>query len=297
MFGYFGRKINQLSNAAYGYILTLPSLAFLVVMCAIPFLYVVLISFYKWDPFSPHRFIGLDNYIRILSDGEFHAAFFNTLKYTGGSITLAFFISLTTALTLNNIRKFPTLSRIIAVLPWTVPMVVAALVFKWLFTTDFGVINDVLFRTGIITRKISWLGSGNTAMLILILADAWIRLGFMIILFLAGLQGIPKEEMDAASIDGAGPLGRFRYIIIPHLKPAMLAALLIQTMFSFRAVAIVYSLTRAGPGGTTETFPIYIYRISFANLHFGYSAALSIVMTMCIGVIVIFYLWVFREES
>lgn len=276
--------------------LTMPSLLFLVLMAAIPFGYVIFISFYKWNPFMPHRFVGFQNYIRILTDVEFHHSFINTLIYTGGSITLAFVIAMLTALTLDNIRRAPTFSRIIAILPWTVPMVVAALVYKWLFTTDYGVINDVLFRLGIIGDRIPYLSSGDTAMMVLIFADAWIRLGFMIIILLAGLQSIPKQEYDAAAIDGAGPFGRFRYIIIPHLRPAMLSALLIQTMFSFRAVAIVFTLTRGGPGGATETFPIYIYRVAFSNLSFGYSSALSIIMTLCIGFIAASYFWIFRTR-
>jgi multiple sugar transport system permease protein len=243
-------------------------------------------------------FCGLANYRAISEAPEFwQALFFNGL-YTVGSVAGLYLVSLAVALLLNDEFRGRGLFRSMAIVPWAVPYVVAALTWIWILDIQFGVLNSILLRTGLVDRAIPWLLSPFWAKISVILATLWKQFPFAAIMLLAGLQGIPRELYEAADVDGAGPLGRFRYVTIPGLHNVSLLVILLSSIQIFKLFTVIYLLTGGGPGRATETLVVQTYLEAFSTFDMGRASAIGVV-TLFLTLIFSFVLLRtgYREEA
>ncbi len=221
-------------------------------------------------------FSGLYNYQRLLADGHFWETVIRTLIFTGFAVGSELVLGLAAALAVHHSPFGRGLARTAALVPWVLPTAALGLGWIWIFNDQFGVVNDLLIHAGMLSKPIAWLGRPDTAFTALVLADVWKTTPFITLLLLAGLQTIPVQLYEAASIDGASRWQRFVQITLPMLQPTIFVAVLFRALQSFGIFDLVYVMTGGGPGGATETVAIYTYRNFMRYLDFGYGAALLV---------------------
>jgi ABC-type sugar transport system permease subunit len=225
-------------------------------------------------PWLGRPFIGLDNYVEAVGDVRFREAMAHTLLFTVASVTLELALGCVLALAMNRAFRGRGLVRAAILVPWAIPTVVAALIWRFMFDGDSGIVNAVLTRLGIGAPV--WFVDRAAAWVPVVLADVWKETPFVALLLLAGLQGIDPALYEAARIDGASAWRQFRHVTLPLLKPAMLVALIFRTRDAFRVFDLVYVLTGGGPGTATEPIALYTFTSLLQNLRFGYGSALSV---------------------
>ncbi len=236
-------------------------------------------------------FTGLTNYQRMLGDGRFWQSLFNTSIFTVISVVIELLLGLVIALVLNKSFFGRGIVRTIAIIPWALPTAVMGLAWAWVFNDQYGVVNDILQRLGLIDTGISWLGTPTLAMTALIVADVWKTTPFISIILLARLQSISQDLYEAHAIDGASPWQSFQQITLPLLMPQILIALLFRFAQSFGVFDLVQVMTGGGPAGSTETVSIYIYSTVMRYLDFGYGAALVVVTFLLLVLAVAITFW------
>ncbi len=222
-------------------------------------------------------FSGFDNYVRMAGDGRFWQTFGITTIFTTASVILELLLGLGIALVLNQKFFGRGTVRTIAILPWALPTALIGLAWAWIFNDQFGVVNDILLRLGLIETGINWLGDPTLAMIAVIFADVWKTTPFISILLLAGLQSISSDLYEAHSIDGAKPWQSFYQITLPLLMPQVLIAMLFRFAQAFGIYDLIAVMTGGGPGGATEVVSLYIYSTVMRYLDSGYGAALVVV--------------------
>ena len=222
-------------------------------------------------------FSGFDNYVRMAGDGRFWQTFWQTTIFTSASVVLELLLGLVIALVLNQKFLGRGFVRTTAIIPWALPTALIGLAWAWIFNDQFGVVNDILLRLGLIRTGINWLGDPALAMMAVIFADVWKTTPFISILLLAGLQSISPDLYEAHSIDGATPWQNFTRITLPLLMPQILIALLFRFAQAFGIFDLIAVMTGGGPGGATEVVSLYIYSTVMRYLDFGYGAALVVV--------------------
>ncbi len=229
---------------------------------------------------SDGPFSGADNYLRVLSDGTFWHALGLSVVWVVANALVQTALALTAALVLNE--KFPgvRVARIWIILTWIIPTVVVVIIWRWLLSPSGGMVNPLLIQLGIIDRPMGFFGSGPAAMTSLVLINSWRWFPFVAIMLLAGLQRIPGDLYEAAAVDGAGALSRFRAITWPLLQPTLLVLTVMGTLLSFNVFDIIWLLTAGGPAGATETLPVLIYETAFKAYRMGDAAAMSVVATV-----------------
>ena len=260
-------------------ILVAPAIAILLLVYAYPIGRSFILSLFAENLGTQLQpvFNGLGNYGRLLGDGRFWQSLGNTTVFTIASVTIELLLGLAIALTLNRSFRGRGIVRTIAILPWALPTAVMAVGWAWIFKDQFGVVNDLLERLGLISDGINWLGNPTLAMVSLIVADVWKTTPFVSVILLAGLQSISKDLYEAHAMDGATPWQSFLGITVPLLMPQMLIAVLFRFAQSFGIFDLVQVMTSGGPAGSTEMVSIYIYSTVMRYLDFGYGAALVIV--------------------
>lgn len=222
-------------------------------------------------------FSGIDNYLRMVGDGRFWQSFSITAVFTVISVLLELLLGLGIALVLNQRFFGRGIVRTIAIIPWALPTALIGLAWAWIFNDQFGVVNDILLRLGLIKTGINWLGEPLLATIAVIFADVWKTTPFISILLLAGLQSISPDLYEAHAIDGATPWQSFRQITLPLLMPQILIAMLFRFAQAFGVFDLITVMTGGGPGGATEVVSLYIYSTIMRYLDFGYGAALVVV--------------------
>ncbi|HUX12930.1 MAG TPA: sugar ABC transporter permease, partial [Spirochaetia bacterium] len=259
--------------------------------------YVLYLSLQNYSSETPF-WIGLANYGELLfRDEKFWTYFLHSMEYVLIAIGTGFIAGLLVALSLNAINRFQGTFRAVALIAWAVPPVIASLMWKWILNDTNGAINDILFRLHVIGNPVPWLSLPVGTMVVLGLVHAWTVTPFIMVILLAGLQSIPVELSESAEIDGAGSLMRFRRITYPLLKPAVLSAVMISSIFAFRTIDIVFTLTKGGPGDATEMLVTYVYDSAFRFMKLGYAAAISVIMVIISMLMVLFFVKVIRTES
>jgi multiple sugar transport system permease protein len=261
-----------------GYFFTLPALLVVFSLIIYPLGYAIFISTQRTNLISEWEFVGARYYAQLLTDPEF----LNSLKI---SLVFAFFVvvgnfvvGLLLAVILNQNIKFATFFKIILMLPWLLPEVVVALIWKWLFNPTYGLINYILNSIGIIDSDVSWFDSSASALAGVIFVATWKGYPIVMIMMLAGMKNIPQERYEAAAVDGASRLQQFRHITLPGLRPIFLVTLILETAWWFKHFTIIWLMTSGGPAGATKVVSIDIYQQAFANFNFGLAAAESVII-------------------
>jgi multiple sugar transport system permease protein len=244
-------------------------------------------------------FAGLDNFTRILQDSRLLGTIRTTVYFTLLSVAAEFAIGLGLALAANSITRWRHTLRVIFLLPWTLPTAVIAVLWTWIFNDQFGALNAVLLRLGLLAAPVSWLGGPNTAMASMIIADVWKTTPFVFVILLAGLQNIPRDLYEAIEIDGGGSWAKFRYVSWPQLQPFVFVAVIFRVIQAFAIFDLVWVMTGGGPGGATETVSVYTYQTYMRYLDFGYGAALAVatVLVLAIAALVLHRLLITRHEG
>ncbi len=287
-----GKRHKKMSK---GFLFVLPSLIFLFLLAVIPAIYVIYLSFTETD-IVRSEFVGIKNFVKLFSnDNKFYPYLLHSFEYVAIAISVAFVVALVVALCLNQIRRAGFL-RAASLWAWGIPPVIASLMWKWMLNDVNGAINDILTRIGIINSPVPWLSHGFLTMVVLSLVHSWTTIPFIMVILLAGLQGISEEYYEAAMLDGANSIQKFRFITWPLLKPYVQSSLMINSIFAFRTFDIVFTLTRGGPGDTTEMLVTYAYDKAFSFLELGYAASISMVIVIISFGIVVFYNTLLKPE-
>jgi len=271
-----------------GWILLIPALIVMLVVYAYPILRAFWLSVFTQNLGTELEpvFSGLSNYQRMFSDGRFWQSLWNTTVFTTASVLTELILGIGVALVLNQAFKGRGIVRTITLIPWALPTAVMGVAWAWIFNDQYGVVNDILRRLGLIETGISWLGNPTLAMIAVILADVWKTTPFIALLLLAGLQSIPGDLYEAHALDGATPWQSFWKITVPLLMPQIIVSVLFRFAQAFAIFDLIQVMTGGGPGGATETVSIYIYSTVMRYLDFGYGSAL-IVVTFLILVIAV----------
>jgi ABC-type sugar transport system permease subunit len=261
--------------------MVLPAVLTIVLVALFPLVWTFWESLHLHDlrmPWLGRPFIGLTNYLEAFGDPRFRGALAHTAFFAVTSVSLELLIGLWLALALNRAFRFRGLVRAAVLVPWAIPTVVSALLWRFMFEGQNGIVNAALVGAGILPEPMVWLVDPRAAWIPIILADVWKTTPFVALLLLAGLQNIDSSLYEAARIDGASAWRQFRYVTLPLLKPALLVALIFRTLDAFRVFDLIYALTGGGPGTSTEPIALYTFNALLQNLQFGYGAALSVIV-------------------
>lgn len=234
--------------------------------------------------------VGFDNYLYALTDPDFQAAIGRTLYFTVMSVALEGIIGVLVALLLNQKFYGRNMLRVLVILPWALPTIVNAMMWRLNFNPDYGSINAMLTQLGIIDGYRSWLGSPDSALNAVMLADVWKNYPLVTLLVLAALQSIPDDLFEAARLDGASAFHRFRAITFPAIVGPLSVALVLRTIDAFKIFDIIYVMTRGGPVDSTKTLSFFVYQESFSYLRAGSGAAYAILMTLMCSVLIATYM-------
>jgi multiple sugar transport system permease protein len=289
-----GQNRRERQEQMLGYCLILPAVIYMLIFIGYPIVYNCIISFQvvtaKTLGSKAREFAGFGNYKAVFAEVTFRESLLHTFIYTVGCLVIQFSLGFVFAVFFA--KKF-TLSKYIRgfiVISWMLPVTVTALVFKFMFAEGNGIINTILMSLHIIRKPIGWLLKGNTAILGLIIANSWVGIPFNMLLLTTGLNNIPGDIYEAASIDGANGIQKFIRITIPLLKPTIMSVLVLGFVLTFKVFDLVYVMTGGGPVSATEVLSTYSYKLSFQLFHFGEGAAVANVLFICLFFVALVYL-------
>ncbi len=242
-------------------------------------------------------FVGLDNYRTVLADPDFRRVLGNSLIFVGTNVVAQVGIGLAVALFFA--QRFPGahLLRGLLLAAWILPALVVGALWKWLFATQYGMINFVLTATGLISVPVHWLSDPSVSLTSVTTANIWLGMPFSMILVSAALTGIPLEPYEAAALDGAGPVQRFRYITLPALRPALLAVACLVTIYTMRAFDLIFAMTQGGPLDASNVLPLFSYQFSFQRFQFGLGAAVGAFAFVIVVGVALLYVQTLRRET
>ncbi|MDG2197169.1 MAG: sugar ABC transporter permease [SAR324 cluster bacterium] len=275
-------------NTRIGYLFVLPSLLVVIFVLVYP---VIQAFLYSLKPeYSENSEWSFENYANLISDDRFVESFNNTLIFTFFTIPAELIFGLVIAVLLNKEFKFRGIVRVAILFPWALPTALNAIMWRWMFNTEFGIINYGLISIGLIENQLNWLGKEPLAMIAMMSVSTWKTSSFMALLLLAGLQTIPKDLYESAKTDGASDLKSFFYITLPLLTPAIIVSLLLRTMDALRVFELPFNFTDGGPLNTTETISLYSYRVLFEFVEFNYGSSMVIVQFILIMIMSLIYI-------
>jgi ABC-type sugar transport system permease subunit len=235
-------------------------------------------------------FVGLGNYLEQLTSGDFWAATGRALYFTVVSTALELGFGMGLALLMDQPLRWRWLLRTLVILPWALPTIVNALMWRWIDNAEYGALNALLTQTGVLHDYQPWLSDSDLAMWMVIIADVWKLTPLVAILLLAGLQSIDREVVEVARVDGAGPWQVFRHILLPLVTPVILILLVLRTMEAFKVFDLIWIMTHGGPANSTQTIAIYAYQTAYQAFDFGRGAALGYLIALVIMVLAAIYL-------
>ncbi|MBI2939162.1 MAG: sugar ABC transporter permease [Chloroflexi bacterium] len=296
---WLGATARQRREAIEGYLFTGPVLLGLVFFALFPVVASLYTSLNRWDLIQPMEFVGLKNYVDLFDDDTYKLTVRNTLYFSAGIIPLGIVGALCLALLVDRQRRGVNLFRTLYFMPVVTSVVAVGLVWAWLLDTDFGLVNTLLGQVGIAGPK--WLTSVEWAMPSVILITAWHGVGYNMVIFLAGLQGIPDHLYEAAQIDGANAWQRFASVTFPLLTPTTFFIAVMSVISSFQAFGLIYIVTMGGPANATNVLVFYLWQNAFTfQGKMGYASAMAWVLGLAILALTLAQMalakrWVFYE--
>ena len=287
-------------RARFAYFMILPSMVIITLLTLVPLLDGLIVSIQSQDLARPNptRFVGLAHYSRaLIEDEDFWSSLGRTLIWTVGSVVGAYCLALSLALLVNIDIQGRKFFRALFLLPWVVPEVSTALLWKWLYGDEFGILNFILKSLGMINSPVLWLADPALAMPSVIAVQIWKLYPVMFIVLLAALQNVPKELHEAATIDGANSRQRFWYITLPFIRGTSVIITLLASIWSFQNFDIIYLLTGGGPAGATKVLATLMYHKAFLGSEMGYAAAIGVLMLVVLLLISIVYLFAYKVQK
>ena len=273
-----------------------PTLVVLALVAGWPLLRTAMLAFTDayLSRMAEARWVGLENFRWLLTDGDWWRSVQNTIVFTVASVSVQFVLGLGAALVLNVRFAGRGLLRAVVLIPWAIPTVVSARMWRWMYHDVYGVFNDLGLRSGLLAQPVAWLADDTTAMAAIVVADIWKATPFMALLLLAGLQAIPPGLYEAARVDGVGRLNAFVYITLPLLKPAILVALIFRTLDALRVFDLIYVMTSNAV--STASMSVYARQQLIDFQEMGYGSAVSLMIFFVIAVFVAAYVTAMRAS-
>ena len=287
------------SRDRQAWVLLFPMLAIMVTVTGYPLLSTIRLSFTDASLVgnAPMSWVGLENYLYAFTDPDFRDAFFRSLYFAFVSVGVEVVLGVLVALLLNQEFYGRFFVRALVVLPWALPTIVNAMMWRLIFNPEFGSWNALLTQLHLIDAYRSWLGDPATVMNMVILADVWKNYPLVTLIVLAALQIIPPELYQAAAIDGAGPWRQFWKITFPEILGPLSVAIMLRMIDAFKVFDIIYVMTRGGPADATKTVSFYVYQESFSYLRAGSGAAYAVLVGLACGILIGLYLMILRRQE
>lgn len=280
------------------WLLMLPLLAVMIAVIGWPMIDTIRLSFTDAKLVGTEgSFVGLGNYAKMLSGNNFLRSLNNTLWFSVISVTAEMVIGVLAALLLNQEFRGRTILRALMILPWALPTIVNATLWRLIYNPEYGALNAALLQFGLISEYRSWLGEPGLAMAALIVADCWKNFPLVALIALAALQAVPRDVVSASLVDGASAWNRFRFVTLPYLAGPLMVALVLRTIEAFKVFDIVWVMTRGGPANSTRTLSILVYQEAFSFQRAGSGASLALIVTLIVTLLALAYGAVVRRTA
>ncbi|WP_018237896.1 carbohydrate ABC transporter permease [Ensifer sp. BR816] len=287
---------NWISTRAW--LLMLPLLVVMVSVIGWPLVDTVRLSFTDAKLVGTEgSFVGIANYEKMLAGSNFQRALVTTTWFAVVSVAAEMVLGVLAALLLHQQFRGRTALRALMILPWALPTVVNATLWRLIYNPEYGALNAALTQLGLIDSYRSWLGEPGSALTALIIADCWKNFPLVALIALAALQAVPRDITAAALVDGAGPFNRFRFVIMPYLAGPLLVALVLRTIEAFKVFDIIWVMTRGGPANSTRTLSILVYQEAFSFQRAGSGASLALIVTLLVTVLAAAYAALLRRAA
>ncbi|MEY9559084.1 carbohydrate ABC transporter permease [Sinorhizobium fredii] len=287
---------NWISTRAW--LLMLPLLVVMVSVIGWPLVDTVRLSFTDAKLVgTAGSFVGIDNYAKMLTGSNFQRALVTTTWFAVVSVTAEMVLGVFAALLLNQQFRGRAALRALMILPWALPTVVNATLWRLIYNPEYGALNAALTQLGLIDSYRSWLGEPGSALTALIIADCWKNFPLVALIALAALQAVPRDITAAALVDGAGPFNRFRFVVMPYLAGPLLVALVLRTIEAFKVFDIIWVMTRGGPANSTRTLSILVYQEAFSFQRAGSGASLALIVALLVTVLAVAYAALLRRAA
>lgn len=274
-------------EAIAGYLFITPNLLGFLIFQLVPIVVAIGLAFTQWDLINDPVWVGFANYRALLRDPVFLLSIKKTLYFVVVNVPLQSMLALIIAILLNRSTRLQNLIRTLFIVPWVSMAVAVGLTWTWIFNSQFGLLNEILLRIGL--DRIPWLAHQDWAMFSVIIVNVWQFLGFHIIIFLAGLQMIPKEVEEAAIVDGASKLTRLFRITLPLISPVLFYDLIVNIIGTFQVFDLPYAMTGGGPGNATRVYNLYLYQKGFQFLRMGEASAMAVLLLIMIAITTAFF--------
>jgi multiple sugar transport system permease protein len=282
-----------------GILLVMPALIAFAAVILWPFVKSLSLAFYKYtiDMQSP-QFVGTANFHKLLTDPSMLTIWLNTLIFVVITTALTFVLGLVWALIMNQAFAGRNFLRAASLLPWVLPTTVTAFLAAWIFNGQYGVFNAILIKLGVMQEPVAWLAEETGAMAAVIVTKAWLSIPLFMAFFLAGLQGVSQDHVDAARVDGCENTGVLRHVVIPHLAPTMIIVTVLGAMGNLQVFDVIYALTQGGPIKATTVLSIEVYKQAFQNWDLGTACAVGVLWFITMAVPAGIYLHIlFKREQ
>ena len=277
----------------------LPVLVVLLLLFGYPLINSIVMAFQNYKLTAPNDiyFNGFENFKKLFGDPDGLMILKNSIIYVVISVAGQFLLGLTLALALKKQFKGRGLYQSIVFLPWAFSGFVVGLIFRWSFNGEYGVVNNLLMKLGIIDNNIAWLGTPGYSLAVVIIAMIWMGIPFFAIMILAALQSIPADVYEAADVDGCGTVRQFFQITLPYIKPTLITTVLLRTIWIFNSLDLVVIITDGGPANSSQTLPAYMYSKAFGSYDFGFAAALGVMLMIILGLYALILLKVTKYDK
>ena len=272
-----------------GMFFVMPSAIIVLVMTVYPLVQMIVFSFSKVKlPFFELDYVGLENFVKAVTSSSFGTIVKNTLVWTLVSLALRFLIGFIAALLMDTGFRGKTVFRVITLIPWVVPSIVAANLWRWIYNMDNGILNYII-RNINPDWAVNWLGTQQTALLSVVIAYVWMGFPFIMLMIVAAMQGIPKSLTEAAAVDGANAAQVLLHITLPSIRRILGILFVLEIINGFNTFDLLFTMTGGGPGTASETLGLFIYRTAFTNFNFGRASAIGLMLLMVVMICFAFY--------